>query len=228
MSNRDTLSPNYIHQSSDNHALTSTVYSASHLNPVARNFHPSNDRLENSSSPHTFQTHNITAEHSATSQVSSTSPTYIMDRIESLERSHGILRNNVEHLETMYTRLDSDIELLRTSDWAVQVGPIQSQGRFQSREPEDFCERLEMQKATLGVDTDPKDSGNAASGEQQAKLATSIPNNVSLPPYLRNNSSSLPPHLRDAQSKERRHSTPKVDQNKGHNSSESRIAVARG
>src|SRR4051794_17240786 len=102
MSNRDTLYPNYIRQSSDNHTLTGTVHSAPHLNPVARNFHPfksfSNDHHQNSSSPHNFQTHNGTVERSAISQVSSTSPTYIMDRIENLARSHGILRNGVEHL----------------------------------------------------------------------------------------------------------------------------------
>lgn len=195
MSNKDPL-PNGHANGTQRYG--STVYSSATLNPTAGQFQPSFPFS------HASQPKNSTMQQSAIGQVSSTSPTYMMEKIQGLERSQHDLRTDVEDLKTLCNGLHLAIQSMKKGGWSVEVGPFQ-EVQSQKEKLEYFHQKLDQLKletlnATSGADTGTqKKHGSVADADQRSQTVSPTLSSASVPPHLRNGLASIPPHLRGKQ-----------------------------
>lgn len=228
--------PQVSGKASGNHFPGGPVSSSPNINPAAAHFRPSAKvSNRNHQNDHLSQPSNGAIENSSNGQVSSSSHTSMMEKVQILERSHNGLRTDIEDLKTLCNGLYSDIGVLKKGGWSVEVGPFQEKA-------EDFRQKLdqlklETLKASSGADADSQTkNGGYGDASQHTQELAPTPSTASLPPHIRKDSMFIPPHKRGKQQTEQNtglnqskvEATQKAEQNNGSAPSQRMIAVAKG
>jgi hypothetical protein len=246
MSNKNPVPFGQTHQSysvrqvsgkaNGNYFPNSPVSVNSKLNPAAGHFQPSVKVSNgNHQNVHLNQPSNGVVNHSSNGQVSSSSLTSMMEKIQVLERSHNGLRTDFEDLKALANSLYSEFGVLKKGRRSDEVGPFQDN-------TEDFRQKLdqlklETLKASSGTNANLRiKSGGYSDANQLTQELTPTPSTVSVPPHMRKDSMFIPPHKRGKQQTEQNtglnqlndEATQKVEQSNQSAPPQRIIAVARG
>jgi hypothetical protein len=212
MSNQDPVPYEQTHQylpvpqanrkANDDHFPDGPLSSSSNFNPDAGHFQPSAKVPDGShQNGRPSQANNNAMEHSYNSQVSSSSLTSTIEKMQVLERSHNDLRTNVDDLKALCNEVYAAVEVLKKGRWSVEVGPFQDKA-------EDFRQKmdqlkLETLKASSGANTDSQ-RNNSSYGDvnQYTQELNLTRGTASLPPHTRKDPMFIPPHKRGQQQTE--------------------------